>query len=106
VDDPSNAVSFVIVGASTDDEGTLAARHEDRAQRADVALEGGLAESGDLCGLDGRGGFSEAVGGLAPATAEGESYVVLVDAGSLGYLRRREACDLERIRPRIVERMG
>jgi hypothetical protein len=94
------------VGAGTDDEGTLAARHEDRAQRADVALEGGLTEPRDLRGRDGRRGLAEAVGGLAPATAERERNVVLVDAGSLGYLRRREARDLERIRARIVERMG
>ena len=41
VHDPAHAVALVVVGAGADDEGALAARQQDAAEGADVAVERG-----------------------------------------------------------------
>ena len=106
VHDAAHAVVLVVVGAGADDEGALAARQQHRAQRADVADEGGLREAGDLIRGDGRGGLADEVGGLRPAAAEGEGDVVLVDAGLLGDLRRGLRGDVEGVGRGVVEGIG
>ena len=106
VHDAAHAVALVVVGAGADDERALAARQQHRAQRADVALERGLGEAGDLGRRDRVRGLADQLGGAAPAAAEREGDVVALDAGDLGDLRGGVGGDGEGVGVRVVERVG
>src|SRR5690606_29167407 len=88
-----------------DDEDVLAVRGADAAERADVTLESRSGEPGDL-GRGNRGcGIADELCGLAPAAAEGEGDVVVLDAGEPGDVCGGTGCDLERVCVRNVERV-
>src|SRR5690606_32595283 len=80
-----------------------AAGGADAAEGPDVALEGGLGESGHLGGGDRGDGLAGEFGRLAPAAAEREGGVVLLDAGEPRDVRGGSGCDLERVCVRSVE---
>src|SRR5690606_11995787 len=103
VHDAAHAVSFVVVGAGADDQDVLASRGADAAERTDVTLEGGPGEAGHLGGGDGGDRVADELGRLAPAAAESEGEVVLLDAGEPRDVGGSTGCDLERVGVRSVE---
>ncbi len=85
MDDGAHAAALVEVGAGAEDEGAPPGVADgDRAHAARVARDGGRVEARDVGVVDGRERLADEVGGLAPAGAEHERDVVVVDAGALG----------------------
>ncbi len=76
------------------------------AQRAGVSFECGGAEPGHLCGGKGCDRLAEELGGLTPAAAQGQGDVVPLHSGEACDVGGGSGGDLERIRVRIVERVG
>ncbi len=105
VHNATNAVALVVVGAGPDDEGALAGGQQHRPQGSHVALEGRLAEAGDLRRRDCRRGLTNEVGGFRPSAAKGQGDVVTLNTRLLGDVCGGLGGNRERVCGGVIKRM-